>query len=252
MVRGVTTKQGRDITAVVNESSRPLSFLGMLFGENSSLDENSRRDQGGCDVSGNLPHISICRAVEAILVPPNDKPAFWRWTARTEQVLDTAREWYVTNIAWAEQPLGAADPQVDLLAACLWNAPNAGAVPEAKQYGSADPRTRTAAADFWLDPDLASRGPEGVKYAARRQNYIRGLAQAERYRVKEEPPMADTYVIGQGVRDLIAERGDEPRSDEEYGGEKADGGADYSVTHGRDAMYRWTPADGVQVIPFPK
>jgi hypothetical protein len=150
-------------------------------------------------VSGNLPHVSICRAVEAKLVPAGDKAAFWAWTARTEQVLDTAREWYVTNIAWAEQPLGADDPQVDLLAACLWNAPNAGAVPEAKQYGSADPRTRKAAADFWLDPDLASRGPEGVKYAARRQNYIRGLAQAEQYRVdEEEPPVADISLPARG------------------------------------------------------
>jgi hypothetical protein len=193
----------------------------MLYGENSSLDENSRRDQGGCDVSGNLPHVSICRAVEAKLVPAGDKAAFWAWTARTEQVLDTAREWYVTNIAWAEQPLGADDPQVDLLAACLWNAPNAGAVPEAKQYGSADPRTRKAAADFWLDPDLASRGPEGVKYAARRQNYIRGLAQAEQYRVEEEePPVAEgpewEFAVGEGVAAAMKRNGDHPTGEEVY------------------------------------
>jgi hypothetical protein len=186
-VAGVLTKQGRNIDAITNRSTRPVALLGCWFGENSSLDEASRRDKGGCDVSGNIPHISICRAVGDGLVPPSDKPAFWEWTANTEVVLDTAREWFQTLIAWAEQTLGPTDPDVNLLACCWWNAPAAGAVPEARQYGMADPRTRHLSADYWLSPDLLTL-PGGAKYAPNRNNYRRGLAQAETYRVEEPMP----------------------------------------------------------------
>lgn len=202
-VAGVTTQQGRDIDGVLNASTRPRSLLGMFFGENSSLDESSHRDMGKCDVSGNIPHISICRAVDAGLVPPNDPAAFWRWTADTPTVLATARSWYETNIAWAEQTIGAGDERVDLLAAVWWNAPNAGAVPEAKAYGTADPRTRKASADFWLDPNLATNGADGAKYVGRRQNYIRGLGQADPYVVEEEP-LADITLPSKGPDPVFA------------------------------------------------
>lgn len=62
--------------------------------------------------------------------------------------------------------------------------------------------------------------------------------------------MADAYVIGPGVKEAMAQRGDEPRSDEEYHGQHADGSPQYSLTQGRDAQYRWTPADGVKIAPF--
>ncbi len=62
--------------------------------------------------------------------------------------------------------------------------------------------------------------------------------------------MAETYVIGQGVKDAMAAASDEPRSDEEYHGGTAAGGAQYSITQGRDAQYRWTPEDGVKRSPF--
>lgn len=60
----------------------------------------------------------------------------------------------------------------------------------------------------------------------------------------------ETFAIGQGVKDAMAEHGDEPRSDEQYGGDDGSGHALYSLTHGRDAMYRWTPQDGVRRLPF--
>jgi hypothetical protein len=194
-VRGVKTKQGRDITAIVNRSSRPVAFLTMLFGENSGLDEASRRNNSAispCDVSGNLPHISICRAVEAGLVPAGSLTAFWAWMADTPVVLDTAREWFETQIRWAEGTLGRNDPRVELLAACWWNAPNAGAVDEARRYGEADRRTREASAAFWLSDNLAQLSP---KYAANKANYVRGRGQAEQYRVEEEPSVATTLIM---------------------------------------------------------
>lgn len=79
-----------------------------------------------------------------------------------------------------------------------------------------------------------------------RAHYARSLAEAEQYRIREEP----MYAIGQGVKDAMTQHGDVPRSDEEYHGTADDGGAQYSLTQGRDAQYRWTPADGVRRAPF--
>lgn len=84
-----------------------------------------------------------------------------------------------------------------------------------------------------------------------RAHYARSLAEAEQYREQEGPPMPDsTYVIGPGVKQAMQANGDEPRSDEEYHGGTSGGGAQYSVTQGRDAVYRWTPQDGVKTVPF--
>ena len=57
------------------------------------------------------------------------------------------------------------------------------------------------------------------------------------------------YLIGPGVRDALAANNDEPRSDEAYF-HNADGSAAYSITQGRDAIYRWTPEDGVKKLPI--
>lgn len=57
------------------------------------------------------------------------------------------------------------------------------------------------------------------------------------------------YTIGQGVLDSMAEHGDEPRSDELYTNDSKQK-AVFSLTQGRDAMYRWTPEDGVRRLPF--
>jgi hypothetical protein len=177
-----------------------MSFLTMLLGENATLDEDSWRDRQDLsinDVSGGLPHLSIQHAAK-LGVPGYDaargvtdaaNKAAWReWSTDVGRSLPVAREWFETQIKWAEGSLGNDTETVPLLAACLWNAPAAGAVDEARKYGLADPRTRKAAADFWLSDDLKQRSP---KYFANRQNYIRGLAQAEQYRVTEEP-MATT------------------------------------------------------------
>jgi hypothetical protein len=63
--------------------------------------------------------------------------------------------------------------------------------------------------------------------------------------------MAETYTIGQGVKDALAAAHDEPRSDEMYFGQDADGHSYGSVTHGRDALYRWDAVDNaVKRLPF--
>jgi hypothetical protein len=56
-----------------------------------------------------------------------------------------------------------------------------------------------------------------------------------------------SFTIGQGVLDAMGLANDEPRSDEEYH-HSGDGNVLYSETQGRDAIYRWTPEDGVKVI----
>jgi len=267
-VQGVVTKQGRDITAIVNRSSLPRAFLGMAYGENSSLDEASwrdRRDLSRCDVSGNLTHISICTALDHDLVPGyTAQDGVTDRTVRayhvvclteTEFLLDAASTLFeaqcVAPANGCQQRMGLTDDQRDLLACCLWNAPNApGAAADpvlaelAARQGWGSPVVRDYVANYWL---TTGQG----KYAVNRANYARGLKQADAHVVKEEPPMPeDTYVIGQGVKDAMAAHGDEPRSDEEYHGGTSGGGAQYSVTQGRDAQYRWTPADGVKVAPF--
>ena len=55
------------------------------------------------------------------------------------------------------------------------------------------------------------------------------------------------FVIGQGVREAIEAANDEPRGHEEYH-HSSQGDVLYSETQGRDAIYRWTPQDGVRVI----
>src|SRR4051812_2958460 len=62
-------------------------------------------------------------------------------------------------------------------------------------------------------------------------------------RTREGGVMADTYTIGQGVKDALAAAHDEPRSDEMYFGQDAEGHSYGSVTHGRDALYRWDAVD---------
>ncbi len=59
------------------------------------------------------------------------------------------------------------------------------------------------------------------------------------------------YTIGPGVAQAIAEQHDEPRSDEMYFGDDGAGHAYGSVTHGRDALYRWDAKDNaVKRLPF--
>lgn len=66
---------------------------------------------------------------------------------------------------------------------------------------------------------------------------------------------APTYVVGPGVKAAMEAAGDEPRGHESFGGEwiDADGtrAASYSLTHGRDALYRWTAQENVtKRLPF--
>jgi hypothetical protein len=73
-----------------------------------------------------------------------------------------------------------------------------------------------------------------------RANYIRGLTEAERYRVT----MPD-YSIGPGVLAAIQAAGDEARSDEAYVREGI------SETYGRDALYVYIAQDNRTVrVPF--
>lgn len=62
--------------------------------------------------------------------------------------------------------------------------------------------------------------------------------------------MALTFRIGPGVKALMIQHGDEPRSHEEYTHDPESGQVLYSTTQGRDATYRWTPEDGVKRLPF--
>jgi hypothetical protein len=55
------------------------------------------------------------------------------------------------------------------------------------------------------------------------------------------------FTIGQGVLDAMTQAQDEARGDEEYH-HSVEGDVLYSETQGRDAIYRWTPQDGVKVI----
>ena len=56
-----------------------------------------------------------------------------------------------------------------------------------------------------------------------------------------------SYQIGEGVRAAMTGNQDEPRGDEEYRVD-ADGSVLYSITQGRDFVYRWTPQDAVKVV----
>ena len=57
------------------------------------------------------------------------------------------------------------------------------------------------------------------------------------------------FTIGPGVQQALQAANDEPRSDEVYYYD-ATGQLAYSVTQGRDAIYRWTPQDGTKRLPF--
>ena len=57
------------------------------------------------------------------------------------------------------------------------------------------------------------------------------------------------FTIGPGVLQALQAADDEPRSDEACYYE-ATGQLAYSLTQGRDAIYRWTPQDGVKRLPF--
>jgi hypothetical protein len=60
--------------------------------------------------------------------------------------------------------------------------------------------------------------------------------------------MAD-FTIGPSVLQALQAADDEPRSDETYYYD-ARGQVAYSLTQGRDAIYRWTPQDGTKRLPF--
>ena len=61
--------------------------------------------------------------------------------------------------------------------------------------------------------------------------------------------MTDTYTIGPGVAQAIADNSDEARSDERY--IILDEGHKISLTFGRDAVYYWIEEDGrVNRTPF--
>ncbi len=63
--------------------------------------------------------------------------------------------------------------------------------------------------------------------------------------------MSDTYIVGTGVQEAINAAGDAVRSDEMYFGQDAQGAAYGSVTHGRDAIYRWDAVDNaVKRLPL--
>ena len=57
-------------------------------------------------------------------------------------------------------------------------------------------------------------------------------------------------VVGPGVLDAMNHAGDEPRGSERYELDPATGEVWYSITQGRDAIYTWTPADGVKRLPL--
>jgi hypothetical protein len=61
--------------------------------------------------------------------------------------------------------------------------------------------------------------------------------------------VTDTYVVGPGVAQAIAEAGDEPRSDEQY--VVLVPGHKISQTFGRDAVYYWLEEDNAtRRVPF--
>lgn len=59
-----------------------------------------------------------------------------------------------------------------------------------------------------------------------------------------------TFVIGSGVLEAIENASDEPRGNETYTHDPQTGAMLYSETQGRDAIYRFTPQDGVRRLPF--
>ena len=59
-----------------------------------------------------------------------------------------------------------------------------------------------------------------------------------------------TLLVGLGVREAMAAAGDEPRGHEQYKHDSASGAVLFSQTVGRDALYVWTPEDGVRRLPF--
>jgi hypothetical protein len=183
IVRNVITHQDRDITEVCNQAVRPVAFLGMLLAE-SGLDELSwrdRRDLSECDVSGNLPHLSICTAMDLGLIPSRQRI--------TDEVVAAYKRLCVGDDTTPPGTLRMlAEPELDLLCCCLWNAPNAPGrrdqmlASAADQYGWDDPRVRDYVARYWL-------GTPAQKYLTNRANYTRALVLAQRYVV--EAPVAE-------------------------------------------------------------
>ena len=55
------------------------------------------------------------------------------------------------------------------------------------------------------------------------------------------------FTIGPGVLAAMAAANDVARSDEKYH-HSTQGDVLYGETQGRDAIYRWTPQDGVKII----
>lgn len=62
--------------------------------------------------------------------------------------------------------------------------------------------------------------------------------------------MAVVYDIGPGVKQAMKDNGDEPRSHEQFVNDHITGMLLFSETQGRDAVYRYTPQDGVKRLPF--
>lgn len=203
----VTVDTGRDITALLNaHSSRPVLLAALCIGE-SGLKEHAGREAGGCDFSYGLVQQSVCyppKGIPGFTYPPAGQKAAasmanldalkaWSWDAAN--VLADAGPRLDAYADVAAAVLGPSDPRVPLAALCLWNAPNLG--------GGTTPQ----AVLEWMAENLPRLDP---KHAANRENYRRALAEAEQYRVKEEPV---SFTIPKPVREEFPTGSD---GDEEY------------------------------------
>jgi hypothetical protein len=222
-----------------------------------------RAKDTGRDLDGLLNGISAAHGVDPVEMLGGAVIAEGGWN-----------EHAIRERKWADVSYGYSQPSV------AWCSKPDGLTPSTDpRYRNADtPENRAACKDYFWDAEralayctplyaqLRAKEDSGLDAWCRwnkpsipptenpnRAHYARSLAEAEQYRVEEEPPVAtDSYSIGQGVRDAMAAQHDEPRSDEQYSGVAADGGAQFSVTQGRDYQYRWTPADGVKTVPLGK
>ena len=57
-------------------------------------------------------------------------------------------------------------------------------------------------------------------------------------------------VVGSGVLDAMNRANDVPRGSERYEFDPETGEVLYSITQGRDAIYTWSPSDGVKRLPL--
>lgn len=204
--RVVCPDTGRDITDLVNDAALrqgfdPVDFLGGLIAE-SGLDEHSARERTWPDVSYGLAQPTVKWHGKAV---PGVQRAADGTVADTESNRYLVRHYFFD----AERTIDYVAPlYVALLrrwgnpleAWCRWNKPS---IP-----GSQNPN---------------------------RANYVRGLAEAEKYRATEEkttmPPAAQQFVVGPGIKDAMARNGDVPMGDEFYPA------AAYSMCPGKKFLY---------------